>query len=134
METTATRSSSARALAGITTGRNPRAASARRVRSEWYGFPPPPAPRIQAPAARSSISVGVSSLVPWVMRAPMLAETELRQSSRWRRGTVRRSRAKRGLLTRVKRAVLAARREYPAPALDNNRVFSPLRSVSWRRL
>ena len=35
VETTATRSSSARDSAGMTTGRNPRAASARRFRSEW---------------------------------------------------------------------------------------------------
>ena len=74
VETTATRSSSARDSAGMTTGRNPRAASARRFRSEWYGFPPPPAPRIQAPAARSSISVGVSSRAPGVMRPAMLAD------------------------------------------------------------
>ena len=80
VETTATRSSSARALAGTTTGRNPRDASARRVRSEWYGFPPPPAPRIQAPAARSSISVGVSSLTPSVMRRAILSDSPVRQT------------------------------------------------------
>ena len=64
VETTATRSSSATASAGRRRGRKPAAHSARRFSSEWRGFPPPPAPRIQAPTARDSRSSGESSRPP----------------------------------------------------------------------